>query len=132
MMRSGGRLFALIVGGVIAQTAASANDGSAGQSWQANIPEAYPSEALQNDLEGKVVVGVTVDTNGRVSECEVIGSSGSDVLDQSACDSMRRFARYTIGRDEQGDPRESYDEKTIEYRIGGDPPENRSAHTRQE
>ncbi|MEQ8827477.1 MAG: TonB family protein, partial [Parvibaculum sp.] len=64
----------------------------------------YPSRALRQDEEGVVGVRVTVGTNGRVSGCSVTSSSGSSILDQAACRSMKRYARFEPALNDAGDP----------------------------
>lgn len=47
---------------------------------------------------------ITVDSNGRVSQCSVDGSSGSQSLDTAACRNMVRYARYKPATDDAGKP----------------------------
>jgi periplasmic protein TonB len=81
------------------------------------IQEAYPAEAVRNNQQGSVRMRVTIDTNGRVSDCQIVESSGSEVLDQGACDNMRRHARYSPTLDEQGNPTEGHEEINIVFEI---------------
>ncbi len=45
----------------------------------------YPAAALREEIEGVVRFILTVNAQGRVVDCVVTGSSGSDVLDEATC-----------------------------------------------
>jgi protein TonB len=72
------------------------------RAWAPLIHQTYPREAALAGLEGSVRVRVVVDTAGRVSDCFVLQSSGHVILDQAACDGMRRFAKFTPASDASG------------------------------
>ena len=61
----------------------------------------YPIEAIRGNRSGEVVVRLTVDTNGRVSECVPVVSSGHEILDNRACEIYRARLRFSpaIGMD---------------------------------
>lgn len=59
--------------------------------------EDYPPRALREERQGTTAVRLSVDTTGRVSNCTVTRSSGSSDLDQAACDSITRRARFNPG-----------------------------------
>jgi protein TonB len=86
--------------------------------WAARIQENYPARAIRDEIEGSVRVSVTIGTNGRVTACTVVGSSGSSVLDQAACDGMTRYARYNPALDDNGNPTTGSDTRTIVYQLG--------------
>ena len=67
--------------------------------------------------EGTVGVAVTVGPDGKVSQCSVSSSSGSDVLDSAACDGMRRYAQFDPALDEDGRPTSSNWSTRIVYRL---------------
>jgi len=54
----------------------------------------YPSRALREERQGTTGFKVTVDTNGRVSDCVITSSSGSDDLDATTCQMVTRRARF--------------------------------------
>ena len=85
--------------------------------WAARIPENYPSRAVRSGTEGTVGVSVTVGPNGKVSACSVSSSSGSDVLDEAACDGMRRYAQFDPALDEDGNPTSASWGTRIVYRL---------------
>lgn len=49
-----------------------------------NHPPAYPERARRRGIEGQVLLGVLVDSEGRAVEILVARSSGSELLDESA------------------------------------------------
>jgi periplasmic protein TonB len=63
-------------------------------------------------------VAVVVGTNGRVTSCNVTSSSGESVLDDAACRSMERYARYDPALDAAGNPTTGRDSLTIVYQLG--------------
>lgn len=89
-----------------------------GQSrWASRIQENYPSRAVRSGTEGTVGVNVTVGSNGKVSACSVSNSSGSDVLDEAACDGMRRYAQFDPALDDAGNPTSASWSTRIVYRL---------------
>jgi TonB family protein len=50
----------------------------------------YPTQARRRGVEGVVVLRVRVEADGRLSDANVVTSSGSELLDESALISMRR------------------------------------------
>ena len=51
----------------------------------------YPPEAVQQGLEGRVILSVTIAANGAVTKVTVAESCGHDVLDQAALDAVCRW-----------------------------------------
>lgn len=64
----------------------------------------YPSRALRAELEGTTGFRVIVGLDGRVDSCFVTRSSGSPDLDEAACSSVMRRARFTPATDNTGQP----------------------------
>lgn len=64
----------------------------------------YPAGALRAQQQGRVVYGLRIGPNGRVSNCEVRVSSGSPALDAATCRIVRSRARFTPARDSAGRP----------------------------
>lgn len=87
--------------------------------WAARIQNNYPSRAVRQEIEGNVGVAVTVGPDGRVTGCSVTASSGSDILDEAACEGMQRYARYNPALDAAGNPTTGRDSMTIQYSLGG-------------
>ena len=87
------------------------------QSWQRRIIENYPSRAIRDEIEGRVGVRVTVGPNGRVSGCTVSSSSGSNILDEAACNDITRYARFEPALDDAGNPTSGSWGTTIVYQL---------------
>lgn len=84
--------------------------------WQRRIIDNYPSRALREETEGTVRIRVTVGPDGRVSQCSGSGS-GSSILDQAACKSMTRYARFNPALDDAGNPTSGSWSTSITYQI---------------
>lgn len=85
--------------------------------WAPLIHQTYPREAALAGLEGSVRIRVVVDIAGRVSDCFVLQSSGHVILDQAACDGMRRFAVFNPASDASGSPTVGSYSTIITYRM---------------
>jgi periplasmic protein TonB len=62
----------------------------------------YPVDAQRNGQGGTVQAELSIDTQGRVSGCTIVHSSGHSSLDDATCDILRRRARFTPARDVNG------------------------------
>lgn len=60
--------------------------------------EFYPREAIARGLEGRVVLLLSLDENGRIWAIEVASSSGHAVLDEAARQAALRHVRLPGGR----------------------------------
>jgi protein TonB len=86
--------------------------------WQSQIVnEGYPARAVRDETEGSVGVAVTIGPNGRVASCSVTRPSGESILDDAACRSMERYARYKPALDAAGNPTTGRDSLTIVYQL---------------
>lgn len=54
----------------------------------------YPGRALREGWSGKVRVSFVIQEDGSVSDIRILGSSGYEVLDQSALEAIRRAAPF--------------------------------------
>lgn len=72
----------------------------------------YPSEA--NGYEGVVKAAVQVGANSRVVDCTVVETSGSAILDEAACKSLRRSS-FNAARNRAGQPIDSIFERTVRF-----------------
>ncbi|WP_448585867.1 energy transducer TonB [Thermaurantiacus sp.] len=59
----------------------------------------YPAASLRACEQGSVAVRVTIDTSGRVRDCEVVQSSGYSRLDEKTCEVALRRWRYNPARE---------------------------------
>jgi protein TonB len=64
----------------------------------------YPDPALRNAEQGTTRFRLVVGTDGRVTGCTIVGSSGSSTLDSATCRLMKSRARFTPARDSTGNP----------------------------
>lgn len=64
--------------------------------------EDYPVAAISDGIKGITAITFDVDVDGRVPTCVISTSSGSDVLDETACALIRQRARFSPARDKKG------------------------------
>lgn len=84
----------------------------------------YPSAALREEISGVTRFRAIVGPDGRVSDCEVIQTSGSDILDAATCRLIVRRARFNPALDEGGNPTSGYYTTNVRWMIPLDlPPE---------
>jgi len=65
------------------------------------ISPEYPTEAKKNHLEGRVSLKLTISVEGKVSDAEVVGSSGYAILDEAAMNTVRKW-RFIPAREDDG------------------------------
>ena len=80
----------------------------------------YPQSALRNEESGTTAVRLTVGPDGRVSDCSVTASSGSTTLDSTTCSILRRRARFTPAKDQNGNPTTDTTTTRIRWEIPQD------------
>jgi protein TonB len=64
----------------------------------------YPATALRNREQGSVDFCVRIGTDGLVSDCTILGSSGFADLDAVTCDIARARFRFRPAHDAHGTP----------------------------
>jgi len=64
----------------------------------------YPSRAQSEGRAGTVVFRLTVGANGRVSDCQIVQSSGHRDIDASTCKAASKRARFDPALDDEGNP----------------------------
>ncbi len=62
----------------------------------------YPSRALREEKEGVTRFSVQVGADGRVTSCNVTGSSGTPELDSTTCSLIQRRARFNPATNGEG------------------------------
>ncbi|HEU0310619.1 MAG TPA: TonB family protein [Sphingomicrobium sp.] len=67
----------------------------------------YPRQALKDRLQGRVSVGFTVMADGRIRNCNITASSGSQLLDSTTCRLLTERLRFRPARDRAGRPIET-------------------------
>lgn len=80
----------------------------------------YPSRALSQEREGTTGFRVTVDSSGRVSDCQVTSSSGHSDLDAATCSNVKRRARFDPALDNAGNPTTGSYSNRVTWRIPKD------------
>ena len=80
----------------------------------------YPQSALRNEESGTTAVRLTVGPDGRVSDCSITASSGSTTLDNTTCSILRRRARFTPAKDQNGNPTTDTTTTRIRWEIPQD------------
>ena len=80
----------------------------------------YPASALSAGAEGSARAQLTIGTDGRVTSCNLVKSTGNGALDSATCNILRRKARFTPARDSNGQPTtDTYTTPTIVWRLEG-------------
>lgn len=64
----------------------------------------YPPEAIRNGEQGRVVARLAIGTDGRVTDCTVMSSSGSASLDSRTCEIALSKVVFTPATDGKGRP----------------------------
>ena len=77
----------------------------------------YPAASLRNNEQGTTAVRITVGTDGRVADCQVTSSSGSAALDSATCSIIRRRAKYTPARNDDGSAAQGSDAVRIKWVV---------------
>jgi len=77
----------------------------------------YPEEAMRNEWHGTSGLRLTISAEGRVIHCEVISSSGFEVLDAAACTAMTQRARFIPQTDRRGRPVPSFYSKRVRWQL---------------
>ena len=62
----------------------------------------YPAAAIRREEQGTVSFRLNINRRGRVTECSIAGSSGSQALDKQTCKILTNRARFDPARDAEG------------------------------
>jgi protein TonB len=65
------------------------------------VPPRYPTESRRSHEQGTVVLGLTLDVNGKVAEISIVHSSGYRRLDEAALRAVRKWRWAPTLRDGQ-------------------------------
>lgn len=76
----------------------------------------YPSRALREEKEGVTRFRVSVSADGRVTSCDVTGSSGSPELDSTTCSLITRRGRFNPAM-EDGSPTSGSWSSSVRWQI---------------
>lgn len=80
-----------------------------------SAPARYPTAAMRTRQEGWVVVGFTVDSDGKTTDVKVIDSQPRHVFDRSAIDAVERY-RFTPAM-KNGEAVSSVKQQRIEFKL---------------
>ncbi len=64
----------------------------------------YRSSWINRGLTGRAGFALTIDAEGRVTDCTITRSTGHDALDEATCRLLEKRASFTPARDGAGDP----------------------------
>jgi TonB family protein len=78
----------------------------------------YPLAALNNGDEGPVLAEILVTPTGTVDDCRVAVSSGSQLLDASTCNVIRKRAQFSPATDPANRPMYGIYRQVITWSIG--------------
>jgi len=67
-------------------------------------PESYPAEAKAASEEGRTEFSLDIDAAGRITGCNIVQSSGSDLLDSTTCSQLIGNGRFKPALDRNGKP----------------------------
>lgn len=67
-------------------------------------PNDYPAAAMRYAMTGITAFTLTVDATGKPSRCDIIQSSGFDILDAATCQRLIANARFAPPRNRAGKP----------------------------
>lgn len=82
----------------------------------------YPTQSLKNGEQGTTHYRLHIDETGRISKCEIIGSSGYERLDEASCRLLLRRALFNPAKDENGKPVASTYSGRVQWQIPGEVP----------
>jgi protein TonB len=84
----------------------------------------YPDDLADAGIGGRVTVLYLVETNGRVTDCDVVGSSGVPRLDALTCRLIRERFRFRPSRSGAGNPVPALIRESHEWVFERLPPED--------
>lgn len=82
--------------------------------------EDYPSRPLREGAQGTTAFRLTIGTDGRVTGCEITGSSGNAELDAATCKYASSRARFAPAKDGEGQPTTGYYANRVKWVIPKD------------
>jgi protein TonB len=77
----------------------------------------YPQDAIRNEETGRTTVRLSIGTDGRVTGCDVVSSSGSRSLDSATCRVLRSRARFSPAKLSNGEPTTDTYTQTIVWQL---------------
>jgi len=86
------------------------------------VPDDYPPAAMRAGAQGTTVILLAISIAGRVTNCQITGSSGSADLDSGTCRIFSRRGRFSAALDEFGVAVPGCVSRRIRWEMGEDAP----------
>jgi len=80
----------------------------------------YPAAALRAEEEGTTQVRLTIGPDGRVANCQISRSSGSNALDRATCRILQRRMKFHPALNRKGRPATGRFEARVSWRLPPD------------
>ncbi|QLC24249.1 energy transducer TonB [Parasphingopyxis algicola] len=77
----------------------------------------YPPMALRLEEEGIASFRLRIGVDGKVKECTITSSTGSELLDEQTCGALTFRARFRPARDADGNPTEGSYSSSVRWEI---------------
>lgn len=77
----------------------------------------YRSNWIRREWTGVAGFAVTIDTNGRVSDCTITRSTGHAQMDTATCSLIERRARFDPAKDRYGNPVTGTYRNSVNWRL---------------
>lgn len=68
----------------------------------------YPLTAYRNGWQGIATADLTISPEGKVTACQIVRSTGHDILDTQTCYALTKEAQFAPAHDEAGKPVEDH------------------------
>ncbi len=79
--------------------------------------ESYPPEARAASQEGRTQFSLDIDAAGRITGCNILESSGSDLLDSTTCSQLILNGRFKPAMDRSGKPMRGTWKSAMRWRL---------------
>jgi hypothetical protein len=81
-------------------------------------PKDYPPEAVHGGAQGRTLMLLTIDVDGRISKCVPFGRSGNAAIDKASCGTYTRRGRFNPAIGKDGQPMVSYYIGRVHWTLG--------------
>ncbi|MEO7680549.1 MAG: energy transducer TonB, partial [Sphingomonas sp.] len=77
----------------------------------------YPSGAINQASIGDTTILYTIGTEGAITDCRIVGRSGTPELDAAACAAITKRGRFRPALDAAGKPLVTHETRRINWRM---------------